>query len=84
MVTDIVNFLSSAVSSAMSMTNFIFHRLQMWPLVFSAISIVLITKFILAPILGFVASGASDTVKSAGAYARNSVKLSKARRNNKG
>lgn len=64
MINDIINLLRSATTSAMSMANFLFDRTRTWSLVFAAISIVLISRFLLGPLLGFTASGASDMVKS--------------------
>ncbi len=64
MITDIVNLLRIAASWAMSMTIYLFNRTGTWSLVFAGISIVLISRFLLGPILGFTASGASDMVKS--------------------
>lgn len=64
MIAEIVDFLRTATSSVMSMTIFLFSRTRTWSLVFAGISIVLISRFILGPVLGFTASGASDMVKS--------------------
>lgn len=62
MITEIINFLRTATSSVMSMTIYLFNRTGTWSLVFAGISIVLISRFILGPLLGFSGSGASDVV----------------------
>lgn len=60
MITDIVNLLRTATSKAMSMTVWMFDKTGTWGLVFAGISIVLITRFILGPVLGFSYVGSSD------------------------
>ena len=65
MIQDIVSLLSFAVSNGIGMAGFMFDKTGMWPLVFAGISVVLITRFILGPILGFTGSGASDVVSHA-------------------
>lgn len=64
MLQDIVGFLASCVYMASTFAELLFERTGTWPLVFAAISIVLISRFLLGPVLGFTASGASDMVKS--------------------
>lgn len=65
MVEQIVAFLTEAVSRAATLSAFVYNKTGTWPLVFAGISIVLITRFLLGPILGITMSGASDMVRKA-------------------
>lgn len=63
MISDIVNLLRTATTQVTNMTVWIYNKTGTWPLVFAGISMLLISRFILGPILGFTVSGASDMVK---------------------
>ena len=64
MIEFVVNFLKLISQFSVEFVAFILDATDTWPLLFGAISIVLITRYILGPILGFTFSGASDMVKS--------------------
>ena len=71
MIQDIVSLLSYAVSNAIGMAGFLFDKTGTWSLVFAGISVVLISRFILGPILGFTATGASDMARSVRSKSKN-------------
>lgn len=64
MIDQIVSLLRRINEAVISYVGTIFNATGTWPLVFAAFSIIMISRFILGPILGFTASGASDVVKS--------------------
>lgn len=61
MIQQIISFLSRATSNAANMAAYMFDQTGTWGIVFAGISIVLISRFILGPILGFSYVGVSDT-----------------------
>lgn len=64
MIDQIVDFLTSAVTAGVNLSGQLFNATGTWSLVFAGFSIILISRFILGPILGFTVSGASDVVRS--------------------
>lgn len=64
MIDQIVDFLTSAVSAGVNLSGQLFNATGTWPLVFAGFSIIMISRFILGPILGFTFSGSSDLASS--------------------
>ena len=64
MINSIVNFMSNVTTSAVNFAMNLFDQTGTWSLVFAGISVILICRFLLGPILGFTVTGASDMVSS--------------------
>ena len=61
MVEQIVAFISQAAAAAVNVAITMFDRMGMWSIVFAGISVLLICRFILGPVLGVsFSTGASD------------------------
>lgn len=62
MIDQIVSLLRSVNAAVVSFAATLFNATGTWSLVFAGFSVVMISRFILGPILGFTGSGASDVV----------------------
>lgn len=69
MVNEIVALLATASAQAMSLASYMFFKTGTWGLVFSGISMLMITRYLLSPLIGYGHSGASDKVKKAALFA---------------
>lgn len=71
MIDQIVGFISQAAAAAVNLAINMFDSMGMWGIVFAGISVILICKFLLGPLLGFTASGASDMARSVRSKSKN-------------
>lgn len=55
-----MQFLANCVQAGVNIATTIYNSTDTWQLVFAGISIILISRFILGPIMGFTVTGASD------------------------
>lgn len=63
MVETIIQLLANISQAGINLAIKVYDATDTWQLVFAGISILLICRFILGPILGFTMSGASDIVR---------------------
>lgn len=62
-IQEAVDFVMLAVMFAMDIFHDAIFAVDGWGLIFAGISMILISRFLLGPIVGFTGSGASDIVR---------------------